>query len=64
MTEKISGYEKNDTHNWIIVKNQVEHCRASEGQFEQYFKGKITSPIQSTLCQPACNWKSCTKMKT
>lgn len=34
MTEKILSYEKNDTHNWIIVKDQVEHCRASEGQFE------------------------------
>lgn len=53
--EKVLNYEEKDTCNWIIVKDQVEHFKVSEEQLEQYFQGKITSPMQSTLCYPACN---------
>lgn len=55
MKEKVLNCKEKDTHNCIIVKDQVEHCGVSEEQPEQYFKGKITSPIHSTLCKPACN---------
>lgn len=54
-TEKDLNREEKDVHNWIIVKGQVERCGVSEEQLEQYFKGKITSSMQSTLCNPACN---------
>lgn len=53
--EKALNREEKDARNWIIVKGQVEHWGVSEEQLEQYFKGKITSSMQSTLCNPACN---------
>lgn len=53
--ENALNREEKDAHNWIIMKDQVEHCGVSEEQLEQYFKGKITSSIRSTLCNPACN---------
>lgn len=49
MEEKTLHCEGKDTCNQAIVKHQVEHCGASEEQLEQYFKGEIRSPMQSTL---------------
>lgn len=53
--EKALNCEEKDVRNWIIMKDQVEHCGVSEEQLEWYFKGKMTSPMQSTPCKPACN---------
>lgn len=55
MEKKALNCEEKDARNWIIVKDQVLHCGVSEEWLKQYFKGKITSSIHSTLCNPACN---------
>lgn len=57
MKEKTWRCEGKDACNQIIVKHQVEHCGASEEQLEQYFKGKIRSPMQSTLVQPSLKFR-------
>lgn len=56
--EETLNCEGKDACNWIIVEHQVEHCGTCEEQLEQYFKGKIISPMQSTLWNPVCNGKS------
>lgn len=42
--EKTLNCEDKDAHNWIIVKDQGEHCGVSEDQPEQYFKGQNDKP--------------------